>query len=205
MTADCSTGILSTDSASFKPSYNYDILQTVSVKLGSDLIWTSSVNFFSQLQPVGKGIESVVAEPHNNNNNNSRDCNDNDSNDNDQLTNDIRQMQDLIEKLNSEIFKNPRNCTRPPSEYLEVYNDITEKLHHLQLRKQTIDNNNTTTYNNGSNSSSAATVYLPNSASQEAVSTTSNEGDCNNNSNRNNSIPSSRQNSLNELGAKKEG
>lgn len=145
------------------------------------------------MQPVNKGIESNGADPHNNSKNDSSDCYDN-SDDKDPLTNEIRQMQDLIEELNSEIFKNPRNCTQPPSEYLEVYNDITEKLHHLQLRKQSIDNNNS--------SSGASTANLPASPSQEAIST-SNDGDNKNN----NYSPYSRNNCLNsnEPGAKKDG
>ena len=52
------------------------------------------------------------------------------------IENEIKRMQDLIDKLNSEIFKNPQNYTRPPSEYLEIYNTFTEKLHTLQLKKQ---------------------------------------------------------------------
>lgn len=48
-------------------------------------------------------------------------------------------MQDLIDKLNSEIFKNPQNYKRPPSEYLEIYNSFTEKLHELQVKKQQLD------------------------------------------------------------------
>jgi hypothetical protein len=37
-----------------------------------------------------------------------------------------------------EIFKNPLNYTRPPSEYLEIFNEFTEKLHHLQIKRQLI-------------------------------------------------------------------
>lgn len=59
-----------------------------------------------------------------------------------ELKNDIKQLQELIDKLNFEIFKNPRNCTRPPSEYLEIYNTFTEQLHNLQILKQTIDSQN---------------------------------------------------------------
>lgn len=48
-------------------------------------------------------------------------------------------MQELINKLNYEIFKNPQNYTRPPSEYLEVYNTFTATLHSLQKKKETLD------------------------------------------------------------------
>ena len=59
-----------------------------------------------------------------------------------ELKNKIKQLQDLIDKLNCEIFKYPQNCTRPPSEYLEIYNSFTENLHNLQVRKQMIDSQN---------------------------------------------------------------
>lgn len=65
-----------------------------------------------------------------------------------ELDNNIKQIQDLIEKLNSEIFKNPRNCTRPPSEYLEIYNTFTERLHNLQIRKQKLETQNDLATNN---------------------------------------------------------
>ncbi len=41
-------------------------------------------------------------------------------------------MQEHIHELNSEVFKNPSNKERPPSEYLEIYRDLTEKLHNFQ-------------------------------------------------------------------------
>lgn len=37
-----------------------------------------------------------------------------------------------------EIFKNPQNHARPPSEYLEIFHEFTEKLHHLQMKRQQI-------------------------------------------------------------------
>lgn len=51
----------------------------------------------------------------------------------------ISETQDLIDKLNDEIFKNPHNHTRPPSEYLEIYNQYTGKLHWLQVRKENLE------------------------------------------------------------------
>lgn len=48
-------------------------------------------------------------------------------------------MQDLINKLNNEIFKDPQNHIRPPSEYLEVYNRFTMLLHCMQKRKETLE------------------------------------------------------------------
>lgn len=53
--------------------------------------------------------------------------------------NNIEQVQKLIDKLNFEIFKNPVNCTRPPSEYLEVYNTYTAELHFWQKKKESLE------------------------------------------------------------------
>lgn len=83
-------------------------------------------------------------------------------------------MQDLINKLNNEIFKDPQNHIRPPSEYLEVYNRFTLLLHCMQKRKETLEqeikhsqeksnNIQATRSNNDSNSSlfESATSPLP--------------------------------------------
>ncbi len=52
------------------------------------------------------------------------------------LDNEIKTYQDLIDKLNHDIFNDPRNYTRPPSEYLEIFHTFTEHLHNLQVLKQ---------------------------------------------------------------------
>ena len=56
-----------------------------------------------------------------------------------ELDNKIQQMVDIITKLNHVIFIDPSNHTRPPSEYLEIYNTLTDQLHNLQVRKENID------------------------------------------------------------------
>ena len=58
-----------------------------------------------------------------------------------ELKNNIKQLRKLIDELNYEIFKNPRNYTRPPSEYLEIYNAFTEQLHYLQIKEQNTEHN----------------------------------------------------------------
>ena len=72
-------------------------------------------------------------------------------------------MQDLIDKLNSEIFKNPQNYKRPPSEYLEIYNSFTEKLHELQVKKQQLDQMIKMNKNESENQSNSMIKYDGNS------------------------------------------
>lgn len=44
----------------------------------------------------------------------------------------IRRIQAAINELNNEIFKDQSNYRRPPSEYLDVYHELTQQLHRLQ-------------------------------------------------------------------------
>lgn len=51
----------------------------------------------------------------------------------------IRCIQGTINELNNEIFKDQSNYQRPPSEYLEVYHELTKKLHYFQEKIQNIE------------------------------------------------------------------
>ena len=51
----------------------------------------------------------------------------------------INKLQDTINQLNDAIFKDPRNRQRPPSEYLEVFNKLTEKLHSTQQELERLE------------------------------------------------------------------
>jgi hypothetical protein len=51
----------------------------------------------------------------------------------------IKKMQDHIDQLNQEIFKNPNNVARPPSEYLEVFKLFTGKLHCFQVEREELE------------------------------------------------------------------
>lgn len=48
-------------------------------------------------------------------------------------------LQEGINKLNHEIFKDPQNHTRPPPEYLDGYNCLTASLHDLQQEKEKLE------------------------------------------------------------------
>jgi len=79
------------------------------------------------------------------------------------LDNEIKTYQDLIDKLNHDIFNDPRNYTRPPSEYLEIFHTFTEHLHNLQVLKQTHQLSDDTS---GENSSLNAGQFNQNEISQ---------------------------------------
>ena len=91
-------------------------------------------------------------------------------------------MQELIEKLNFEIFRNPQNYTRPPSEYLEIFNTLTEQLHHLQIKKQILDQS--TKQHKMLTASATSSSTLQQQQQQQTI---------NNNNNNNNKFTSNRE------------
>ncbi|CAF0825585.1 unnamed protein product [Brachionus calyciflorus] len=56
-----------------------------------------------------------------------------------EIENDIKIIQGAINDLNNEIFKDQSNYRRPPSEYLDVYNELTQQLHFLQEKKENLE------------------------------------------------------------------
>lgn len=131
-----------------KPIHPHTNYQRVTTPTQSPKIMTNAMDFTSAISCVTQNGPVVTDNKLSNTNfiqQNELDIIDlktlqrNNSIESNELKNDIKQLQDLIDKLNFEIFKNPRNYTRPPSEYLEIYNTFTEQLHNLQVRKQTID------------------------------------------------------------------
>jgi len=51
----------------------------------------------------------------------------------------ISQLQSSIECLNTNVFRERKNLTRPPSEYLELFKILTEKLHSYQMRLSSLN------------------------------------------------------------------
>lgn len=78
----------------------------------------------------------------------------------------INELTQAINELNQQIFKDPKNKRRPPSEYIELYENLTRRLHNLQLIEQeSINNRGSTikshpiTHENQSISSLSSGVY----------------------------------------------